>query len=125
LRANNESPGTGGAMAGMSWLAGQSVTFEEALEAGQEVAAAAVAAGPRLPPKDLTRLYPTTMQDAVSMVHARVEDSKKKMAQSKQKSKSKSGAVHTATDSHFPGARAGGGEPSAFWMYVEVRGCAW
>ncbi|KAL4458738.1 hypothetical protein ABPG75_013603 [Micractinium tetrahymenae] len=107
-------------MSGMGWLAGPGATsFEEALAVGGEVRAAVVAAGPRLPCKDLSRLYPSTMQDAVSVVHARLEENKKKAAASKQKSKSKSGAPHSPSDEHFPGARAGGGEPSAFWMYIE------
>lgn len=87
---------------------------------GGDVRAAVVAAGPRLPRKDLSRLYPATMQDAVAVVHARLEDNKKKAAASKQKSKSKAGAPGSLSDSHFPGARPGGGDPSAFWMYIEV-----
>lgn len=106
--------------AGLSWLAGEHATFEEALSAGGDVRRQIVAAGPSLPRKDLAgRLYPATMADAVSIVHARLEDNKKKAAASKQKSKSKAGPP---PDSHFfPGAKQGGGEPSAFWMYIEVR----
>ncbi|EFN53262.1 hypothetical protein CHLNCDRAFT_58651 [Chlorella variabilis] len=107
------------ALEAVQWLVGEDATFEEALTAGRDVRAAAVAAGKALPPKDLSRLYPSTMQDAVSVVHVRLEENKKKVAQSKQKSKSKSGAPHSPSESHFPGARAGGGDPSAFWMYIE------
>lgn len=103
----------------VAWLGGPAATFEAALTARGDVRTAAVAAGQSLPRKDLSRMYPSTMQDAVSIVHARLEENKKKAAASKQKSKSKSGAPHTPSDSHFPGARAGGGEPSAFWMYIE------
>lgn len=108
------------APAAVEWIAGPGASFEAALLAGREVRTAAIAAGARLPPKDLSRFYPSTMQDAVAAVHARAEDNKKKAAQSKQKSKSKSSAPLTPSDSHFPGAKAGGGEPSAFWMYIEV-----
>lgn len=108
----------------MQWLAGPAATFEEALSVGSDVRAAVVAAGPLLPCKDISRLYPSTMQDAVSVVHARLEENKKKAAASKQKSKSKPGAQHALSDAHFPGARAGGGEPSAFWMYIEVGRCS-
>jgi hypothetical protein len=108
----------------VEWIAGPAASFEAALLAGREVRAAAVAAGASLPLKDLSRFYPSTMQDAVAVVHTRVEDNKKKAAQSKQKSKSKSGAPHTPSDSHYPGAKAGGGEPSAFWMYIEVGAAA-
>jgi hypothetical protein len=104
---------------GITWLAGQHATLEEAVAVGAEVRAAAVAAGASLPKKALSRLYPATMQDAVSIVHARLEENKKKAQQSKQKSKSK-GAPHSPSDSHFPGALQGGGDPSAFWMYIEV-----
>lgn len=107
-------------MSAMQWLAGPAATFEDALSVGGDVRAAVVAAGPRLPCKDISRLYPSTMQDAVTVVHARLEENKKKAAASKQKSKSKPGAPHSPSDAHFPGARAGGGEPSAFWMYIEV-----
>lgn len=112
---------------GVAWLAPPGASFEEALAVGGDVRAALLAAGPRLPRKDLSRLYPATMQDAVSVVHARLEDNKKKAAASKQKSKSKSGAPHSPSDSHFPGARPGAGDPSAFWMYIEVRalGAGW
>ncbi|KAL4435851.1 hypothetical protein ABPG77_000613 [Micractinium sp. CCAP 211/92] len=106
-------------MSAMQWLAGPAATFEDALSVGGDVRAAVVAAGPRLPCKDISRLYPSTMQDAVTVVHARLEENKKKAAASKQKSKSKPGAPHSPSDAHFPGARAGGGEPSAFWMYIE------
>lgn len=88
---------------------------------GGDVQAALLAAAPSLPHKDLGRLYPATMQDAVAVVHARLEENKKKAAASKQKSKSKGGAPHSPSDSHFPGARPGGGDPSAFWLYIEVR----
>ena len=110
-------------LGGITWLAGQHATLEEAVAVGGDVRAAAVAAGASLPKKDLSRLYPATMQDAVSIVHARLEENKKKAQQSKQKSKSK-GAPHSPSDSHFPGARQGGGDPSAFWMYIEVRAIA-
>lgn len=105
---------------GITWLAGDDATFEEALAVGADVRAAAVAAAARLPAKDLGRLYPSTMQDAVSIVHARLEENKRKAAASKQKSKSKAGAPHSPSDSHFRGARPGSGDPSAFWMYIEV-----
>ena len=105
----------------VKWLAGEDASFEEALTAGSEVRQAAVAAGPLLPKRDLSRLYPATMADAVSIVHARVEENKKKAAQSKQKSKSRPGLPPSPSDSHYPGAKQGGGDPSAFWMYIEVR----
>ena len=108
-------------MSAPTWLAGPGASFEEALAVGGDVRAALVAAAPRLPRKDLGRLYPATMQDAVAVVHARLEENKKKAAASKQKSKSKPGAPHSPSDSHFPGARPGGGDPSAFWLYIEVR----
>ena len=109
-------------MSAPAWLAPPGATFEEALAVGGDVQAALLAAAPSLPHKDLGRLYPATMQDAVAVVHARLEENKKKAAASKQKSKSKGGAPHSPSDSHFPGARPGGGDPSAFWLYIEVRG---
>ncbi|PSC71102.1 peregrin isoform X2 [Micractinium conductrix] len=102
-----------------AWPAGEHSSFEAALAAGGEVRSAAIGAGPSLPRKDLSRLYPSTMQDAVAVVHARLEENKKKAAASKQKSKSKSGAEQPTSDSHFPGARPGAGDPSAFWLYIE------
>ena len=104
-----------------AWPAGEHSSFEAALAAGGEVRSAAIGTGPSLPRKDLSRLYPSTMQDAVAVVHARLEENKKKAAASKQKSKSKSGAEQPTSDSHFPGARPGAGDPSAFWLYIEVR----
>ena len=107
-------------MSAPAWLAPPGATFEQALAVGGDVRAALLAAAPGLPHKDLGRLYPATMQDAVAVVHARLEENKKKAAASKQKSKAKPGAPLSPSDSHFPGARPGGGDPSAFWMYIEV-----
>ena len=73
-------------LGGITWLAGQHATLEEAVAVGGDVRAAAVAAGASLPKKDLSRLYPATMQDAVSIVHARLEENKKKAQEARQKS---------------------------------------
>jgi hypothetical protein len=105
------------------WLAGEDATFGDALAVGQEVLGAVRAALPLLPHKDITRPSAATMSEAVGIVHAR-EDLKKKLQASKAaKSKHKSGTTLASLDeTRIPGAVQGGGDPSAFWMYVEVGG---
>ena len=81
---------------------------------------------PRLPDKDFTRHYPATMTDAVAIVHQRAEEARRRAQSGKNKSKGRGGGGGEGS-SHFPGAREGGGDPSAFWMYIEVGGwvCGW
>ena len=103
------------------WDPPEGVTFEEALRLGADVVQRAREALPALPRKDPTRHYPPTMADAVALVHAR-EDYKKKKAASLKAQKVKASGSATAPADHIPGAVQGGGDPSAFWLYVEVRG---
>ena len=104
----------------IKWELGPDATFADALAAHGNLLEQASQAAAALPQKDIARHCPATMQDAVSLVHARAEESKKKAA-SKQKSKSKAGGgANSPTSTHFPGAVEGGGDASAFWMYIEV-----
>lgn len=109
------------------WEAGEGCTFEEALTAGAQVFRAAAAALPALPRKDATRHYPSTLQDALALAHSREEAKKKQAANKAAKSKHKSlaaAAAQPASQARFPGAVQGGGDLSAFWMFVEVSRAA-
>jgi len=103
------------------WLAENDCTFKEALLVGVEIRRLATEVLPTLGRKDAARHFPATMSDALSLAHAR-EDAKKKNAINKSaKSKHKSlGQTHAGSGDHFPGATEGGGDASAFWMYLEV-----
>jgi len=95
-------------------------TLAEALSVGQDVFQGVVEALADLPRKDLTRHYPATMADAVALVTAR-DDLKKKNAASKAayKSRRPGTAPSSPKNEYYQGARPGGKEPSAFWMYTE------
>lgn len=114
-----------GAAAAM-WLGGDDCTFRDALVLGADVREQAANVLPSLGRRDATRHFPASMSDALSLVHAR-EDAKRKNTTSKMaKGKHKSlVASHIGTDTHFPGAKEGGGDASAFWMYLEVRWKPW
>ncbi|KAL6766486.1 hypothetical protein ACKKBG_A36210 [Auxenochlorella protothecoides x Auxenochlorella symbiontica] len=79
---------------------------------------AALASLPTLDPEPRTA---PSMADAVAMVHAR-DDARKKVssgpALSKAKRAARTSSLPVAED-RFPGARRGGGDPAAFWLYVE------
>ena len=75
---------------------------------------------PTLPRKDASRYHPATVSDALSLVHAREEAKKKNPGSKVSKAKAKSGgAALLGPDERIPGAAQGGGDPGAFWMYVE------
>ena len=87
---------------------------------GKETRLAAQSALTSLPRKDAARHYPASLSDAVSLVNAR-EDAKRKQAANKAakaKYKSLTGDLQRA-EGQYPGAVEGGGDPGAFWMYVE------
>lgn len=96
------------------WPAPQECTFEEALSAGRDVVQQCTAAIPSLPPKDYSKPSCASLSEALAIYHAR-EDKKGQGKTAKSKKQSAS-----ALDHGYPGARQGAGEPSAFWMYVEV-----
>lgn len=96
-------------------------SFEEALRADSGVLERAAAALPSLPPKDLTRPYPNSLSEALALYHAREEEKRKKgLGKTNIKVKQRSNLTNLQ-DGEYPGAKQGGGDQSAFWMYVEVR----
>lgn len=102
------------------WLLGEGGTYGEALSLGQDIRQEALRVIHSLPRKDVTKYYPSTMSDAISLVHAR-DDAKKKSGITKStKIKQRSlGASLLGSDNCFPGAVEGGGDQYAFWMYLE------
>ena len=95
-------------------------SFEEALVVGLDITKETAAILPSLPRRDASRYLPTTVSDALSLVHAR-EDAKRKNAGNKvNKAKQKSGvAALFGPDERIPGALQGGGDAGAFWLYAE------
>ena len=95
---------------------GQECSFEQAISAGSELLGRCLATLPSLPPKDLGKPCPASLSEALALYHAREEEKRKtlgKTAKSKQKSS-------VSWETGYPGAVQGGGDQSAFWMYVEV-----
>jgi hypothetical protein len=106
----------------VAWEAAPDASFADALTVGADVLSEAATALPTLPSKDLASPFPATLSDAIALVHAREDAKKRQGAHKSSKSKSKRGEPFAGPgQEHYPGARQGGGDLSAFWMYMEVR----
>jgi hypothetical protein len=98
------------------WPAGQDATFKQALEAGGGLLGRCAAAIPSLPLDN--RPYPglQSFSEALAIYHAREEEKRKLLGK---QTKAKQRATQS-WETGYPGAVQGGGDQSAFWMYVEV-----
>jgi hypothetical protein len=112
----------------VTWTAAPSASFEDALVADDSVFHAVADALPALPHRDIRRHYPSTMADAMALVHAKEDAKKKHQAAGKAARKGAPAAVAIAAAAaggglpraeHFPGAVEGAGDTSAFWLCMQ------